>query len=240
MAERNETHELNTFKAFAKASGLPIRLDTIIKKNPPKPDIQCDVIGIGFLAFELVRIMDQKFANLCKKNKKTITELHTYLSDLSNVKKEIFNKLYSNALISINFLNACTFRQRKRIFPEIIDHLLTLDEQFKGTTFVDGKNLDLKDIRITRNRVANLRFRIDHADFFSDPIITALKSKFGKKYKTKYPIHLLAYIDITPMIPENIWLPSAEKLIQTSLQNSQFKKVWIFDIINGENKMIYP
>ena len=128
----------------------------------------------------------------------------------------------------------------KKIFPKIIDHLLTLDEQFGGTTFVDGKNLNLNDIRITRNRVANLRFRIDHADFFSDPVITALKSKFGKKYKTKYPIHLLAYIDITPMIPEDIWLPSAEKFIQTSIQDSQYKKVWIFDVINNQNIITYP
>ena len=116
MTEKNEIHELNVFKAFAKACELRISLKTIIKKYPPKPDIQCDVIGIGSLAFELVRIMDQEFANLCKKNKETVTGLHTYLSNLPNIKKEIFNKLYSNALISINFLNACTFRQRKKSF----------------------------------------------------------------------------------------------------------------------------
>ncbi|MBU0462519.1 MAG: hypothetical protein KKD21_03945 [Proteobacteria bacterium] len=95
MTEKNGIHELNAFKAFAKTCELPIRLDTIIKKYPPKPDIQCDVIGVGSLAFELVRIMDQKYSNLLKKNEETVMELRTHLSNLPKTKKEFFNKLYS-------------------------------------------------------------------------------------------------------------------------------------------------
>lgn len=239
MREKNEISELNTFKAFAKICELPIRIDTIEKKYPRNPDIQCEVTGIGFLAFELVQVMDQQYKNLLEKNRETRMELDTYRANLPKIKQDFLNELYPSAFIFIDFLKDQTKRQRKKLFSEIFDHLLTLDKQFEGTTYVNGKISNF-EIRITRCRAGSLRFSIAHGGSFSDPVMSALKSKFGKKYETKYPIHLLAYIDNTPMVPEHIWLPDAEQFIQEALQDSQFEKVWIFDAINNEIKMGYP
>ncbi|MBC8417577.1 MAG: hypothetical protein ISS67_04495 [Desulfobacterales bacterium] len=59
MADRHEKREITIFKAFAKVSSLQIIIDSIKKNTPPKPDIQCEVKGLGFLSFELIEIIDR-------------------------------------------------------------------------------------------------------------------------------------------------------------------------------------
>ena len=84
MADRHKKREITIFEAFAKICDLPIRLDTIKKKNPPKPDIQCEVSGKGLLAFELVELIDRNFANMFGKQIDTKKELSEYHSKLPN------------------------------------------------------------------------------------------------------------------------------------------------------------
>ena len=149
MTCQHEKTELTIFRAFAKICPLPIQFDSIQKMCPPKPDIECAISGDGLIAFELVEIIDQNFANLFAKQndtKKSISEFH---SKLPKEKKKHFDGKYSNAMIFPQFKNASTFRQREKIFPVIFDHLLKIDKQFEGDTF---KNLngELWDISISR------------------------------------------------------------------------------------------
>lgn len=242
MIERNEIQEIEIFKAFAKVCDLPFKLHTIKKKYPPEPDIKCDIVKSGSLAFELVQIMDQKFSNIYRKNKKTVEQLYIYCSNLPNKKKNDFEQLHSNSLISFDFQDNCTFRQREKLFPIIINHLLILDEQFEGyisDDFSKYKN-KLKSIRITKNRGSKLRFRINHANFFTDPVLPIISSKFEKKYDSELPIHLLAFIDITPMIPEYNWLSSIKEFVKVSMHKSEFKKIWIYDFPSNRIKLVYP
>lgn len=116
MTDRHKKKEFAIFKAFAEICGLPIKLDSVDKKNPPEPDILCEVSGNGLLAFELVEIIDRDFANTLVKQIATQNELKKYLSILPNAVRVKFNKLYSNALISILFKNSCTLRKRKKCF----------------------------------------------------------------------------------------------------------------------------
>jgi hypothetical protein len=71
MVDRHAKREITIFKAFANSCRLPIRQDTIKKMEPLKPDIQCEVEGTGFVAFELVEIIDRNYANMFGKQRDT-------------------------------------------------------------------------------------------------------------------------------------------------------------------------
>ena len=243
MIERNEKEEVEIFKAFANACELPFRLDSIKKTYPPNPDIQCEVSGTGLLAFELVQIMDQNYANLLKKNRDTRERLDEHLYNLPNKKKVCFDQLYSNATISLDFQNNCTFCQREKLLQKTIDHLLTLNEKFEGNTSVNiskNKDKDLLIIKISRNHFNRIRFRVNFASFFTDLTIPTISSKLKKTYKSEYPIHLLVHFNLTPMVPEDIRLSSVKDFFKNNKQKFQFEKIWIFDFQNKEIKFVYP
>lgn len=54
--------ELAVFQEFAERSGLPVIADTIQKRDPPEPDILCEVSGEGFVAFELKELCAEEIA----------------------------------------------------------------------------------------------------------------------------------------------------------------------------------
>jgi hypothetical protein len=57
-----ETHEQMIFKDFVRAAGLHVLLGSIHSKEPPLPDISCELDG-QLHYFELTRASDQKIAN---------------------------------------------------------------------------------------------------------------------------------------------------------------------------------
>jgi len=73
-----------------------------------------------------------------------------------------------------------------------------------------------------------------------DPSLAAIEMKLSKVYRTNFPIHLLAFIDLNPMLPDRIWLSNASDYIRNNIELSQFSKVWIFDFHKEEIKYSYP
>lgn len=66
--------EKNIFLKFLKISGLPISYESVLKRNPPEPDILCEHKEEGLIAFELVEICDSNIARFMS----TVTEGGTY------------------------------------------------------------------------------------------------------------------------------------------------------------------
>lgn len=242
MNDRHEKREIIIFKAFAKCCALPIRIGSIKKMPPPKPDIQCEVEGTGFLSFELVEIIDQNFANMVGKQIDTKKQLDEFHDNLPQAQRARFDQLYHNAFIFPRFRNTCTLHQRKQLFSKIFDHLQSLDPSFVGDTLEHVSNLKhkLTDINISRGRFNGPIFNCVPAGWIGDPTKKNTEKKFEKSYKTNFPLHLLSYIDLNPMFPDEVWLNDFKDFIQAPLKSSQFEKVWIFDVHKNNIKFQYP
>jgi len=242
MADRHENREIAVFKAFAEVSNLQISIDSIKKNTPPEPDIQCEVKGLGFLSFELVEIVDRNYANLHGKSYTTERELREYYLSLPQDLKDKFDRLYSNAMIFPHFENASTLRQRINLFPKIFDCLLSLDPKFIGVAFQDVPEFKskLKGINVYRGNFKGPIFDQPFAGSIGDPTIKRLNSKFQKKYQKNNSLYLLAYIDLNPMFPDDVWLNGTKDFVKKSLRTSQFERVWIFDFQQSAIKFVYP
>ena len=66
MADRLEQTvlELKVFAEFRERSGLRIGPASVAKRDPPEPDIFCEIEGRGGVAFELAALRDQKSAKI--------------------------------------------------------------------------------------------------------------------------------------------------------------------------------
>lgn len=119
---------------------------------------------------------------------------------------------------------------------------MTLDNQFEGDTFENTREYrdKLRGISISRGRFNGPLFDSVAAGSIGDPTVSAIRSKFGKRYESEHPLHLMGYIDLNPMFPEDIWLPSVEDFVKASIQKCQFEKFWIFDFQKNEIKFTYP
>ena len=58
MSQQADT-ELRVFKSFAQVSGLPVNFGSIENRDPPEPDIYCEISEVGPVAFELLEMLDQ-------------------------------------------------------------------------------------------------------------------------------------------------------------------------------------
>jgi len=244
MSAQQKEIEKKVFKAFCNVGDLPINIDSIENRNPPEPDIVCEVTGIGLLAFELTEIINSDYANNLNKQIYSINILSDYYSTLSMDQKKQFDKLYMNAMIFPRFQEECTMNKRKKVLPIIFEHLLSLDVKFEGITFenTDKYRRILSGIKITRGIFKGPLFDSNFATLFNDPTLPAIISKFNNSgsYKSEHPIHLLGYFDLQTRIPEEILLPSIGNFCEESIQKSKFVKIWIFDFQKGEIVFTYP
>ena len=60
--EEKSRRELNIFGDFVKCSGLSIDPNSVEKRNPPEPDILCEIGKEGLVAFELMESCDDSLA----------------------------------------------------------------------------------------------------------------------------------------------------------------------------------
>ena len=60
--DRHGLREKTIFLDFAKTCGLAIQLDSIEKREPPEPDILCQIDWEGAVAFEMVELIYQGLA----------------------------------------------------------------------------------------------------------------------------------------------------------------------------------
>jgi len=232
---------LKIFKSFARLCDLPIVGNSIEKRDPPEPDIKCDVKGIGAIAFELTELIDRGFANMVGKQIETKTELDNHYNGLDVREKEEFYRKYLDAIIFIHFENDYTLRQRKNLFPSIFKNLLSLNDGFEGDTLHNEPRFKkkLKWISISRG-VNGPIFDDVPVSTIGDPSVSAIKAKFLKQYSINHPLHLLSFIDLNPMFPDHIWLPNVMEYTEQNIKQSQFEKVWVFDFQKKEIKCRYP
>jgi len=66
MADRLEQAalELKVFAEFRERSGLRMVPASVEKRDPPEPDIYCEIDGRGGVAFELAALLDRKSAKI--------------------------------------------------------------------------------------------------------------------------------------------------------------------------------
>lgn len=228
--------ELSVFKNFVSASGLPILAKSIEKRDPPEPDILCEIVGDGLVAFELVELLESDFAESKNLFINTEVSLRKYYKNLPENDKAKFINKYNNATLYYSFYEKLNLRKRDKLFGQIFDHLLKLDDGFIGRNLNDKSIKGLKYIKIKRGNYNGPSFQVEHSGTFSNPIIEIIKKKTKKNYITNHTIELIVYIDQGCMLSDYDYNCYFNEL-NTLIENSHFRRIWIHD--NNRIQILY-
>ncbi len=106
----------------------------------------------------------------------------------------------------------CTFNQQPTYFELARNYPKAFSQQFFDTSNKQGYVMDDGDI------------------------ISMLKTKLGKTYVVKEPVHLLLYDDLGIALPNKV-VVGALKALLSKCKHIQFKNIWYF--ANGEALKIY-
>lgn len=227
------TRELTIFSRFSEVSGLPIKPDSIEKRKPPEPDILCTIEGEGPVAFEMVEIIDKDLARRTYGQIKVHQLLEKAYDSLPPVVHETFKNKFHNALIYVTFYYTASLHIREKSIPMILSMLVETDTEFVGILHPPTDSplsITVKYVSIGRGAFIGPCFDVAAVGSFADPTIERISTKFKKKYKTSYPVELLAYYELQPVLPESTWMPGVQEYVRQNLHDSLFRRVWIFDI----------
>lgn len=230
--------ERAVFLEFVPASGLTIDPESVKSRNPPAPDIVCEISGRGRVGFELTELIDQDFMarlSLLGKTKRHLSE--TWKSKLSDEDSSEFQRKYSNALLHFVYEDGATLRDREGATIIALQALLALADGIEGA--IPGPpelSPVIREVRISRGTFSGPILDVDSFGWLGDPTSEACRKKLSKHYECDYPIELLAYVEFDLLPPEGAWQGAIEELSE-SFTKSQFEKVWVFD--RGSQSVTY-
>lgn len=239
MAKQRD-NETNIFTRFAMLCPYKIDLDSIEQRDPPEPDISCNLSNGNTIAFELVESIDESLAKSFYDAFNLKQAFMDALEKMPIEKSILFNSNFQNASFYISFALGLTARKKNGLIPTILDHLLALEKTYEGTIDIHHileLNKTVRNIVVSRGRYVGPLFEIAAGGSFGEPCLYRVREKFNKKYKEVSDMELLVYFELQPGIPLDHWLPQVEKFIRENIRETKFKRVWIYSV--SKNKLIY-
>ena len=101
--DRHGLREQKIFLDFAKACRLVIQLDSIEKREPPEPDILCQMDQEEAVAFEMVELIDQGLAQQTYESIRLQQLLEDIYQNLPTSARTTIEKRFKNALVHVTF-----------------------------------------------------------------------------------------------------------------------------------------
>lgn len=241
-AQTQAETELQVFREFAAATQRPILYETISHRDPPEPDIVCEIVGEGLVGFELTELVDFDFMarlDWVVKTKKVLAQF--WKEQLSEFQSQSFGAKYDDAILYFHFGAAVGSRKRNARFFSIFEELLALPDGFIGEALkLDQRFLPvLERVRISRSRCVGPIFNVDNFDWLGDPTWETVSNKLSKTYGCTYPVELLAYIDLDVLPPEGVWRASLAEAA-AALDASDMSRLWVFDSNKHQILAVYP
>lgn len=243
--DKHASKELEIFKRFVEVCNLPIQPDSIEHRDPPAPDILCTVEGEGLVAFEMVELVPEEFA---QRTSDRVT-LRNYFKDaflgLPAAAQSEIKACFGNVLILVHFDQKTSLHVRQNAIRKILEKLHQMSRSLtrKKPSTRDLENSLRKLVGAVTIMIGDYDGPILHessATKFVDPTLKRVHQKFKKQYLTSTPIELLAYYDLHPIPPESHWVPELYAFLTGNLRNSDFRRVWVYDLRDHSIKFVYP
>ena len=229
--QTQEESELEVFCEFVASSGLPVRRGTLMHRDPPEPDITCEIEGEGLVGFEITELIDHKFLarlDLMANTQKALVDF--WQTALPLAQSAEFRRMYGHALLHFRFGSNVGHNERRAAFARIFEAMLALPDDFTGDALrLDTRFLPvLEVVYIRRGSFVGPALDVDNFGWIGDPTQTTILNKLSKTYACDYPIDLLAYVDWDILPPEGAWKAAAEEAAE-ALRASQLRRIWVFD-----------
>lgn len=236
-ADRQAPGELTVFRAFAQACPLPIKPESIAKRDPPEPDILCTVDGQGEVGFELTEVVDPGLARHFYSGLDLKRQLYDLYRQLPPAEQE---KIHGRS-VYVEFHQQPSARARERLLPEILHWVARQPADFEGNLVIPASSQPVvRQVRIWPAPQLIL-FDVRSRGGEHRPTIAAMESKLWKDFGREPPVELLAYSSIQVLdLPSERWFGDLDDMLNERLEPSPFRRVWVFNYASKTIAYIRP
>lgn len=246
MSDRHqeEQQELMVFAEFAKVCPLRLLPDSAQKRQPPEPDILCDLELSEMLAFELVSAEDVTREDAHPESVPWTKKLNDSMKLQNSLYREYREALAAGHInqperfkfhtFYVEFEGDANCRQRMRAMPRVIELLNQHDPESNSITEWPIRSIWCRPWP----QLNGLDEGPDGPSFYvgspcgARPYITErIKEKLTKNYDSKNKIHLLAWS--TTATASEFYGLGRDKQLANLLQSNgmgQFDRIWVFGL----------
>ncbi|NOT86872.1 MAG: hypothetical protein HOP03_01655 [Lysobacter sp.] len=233
--------ELEVFRSFVRICPLEIDDGSIESRSPPQPDIHCVSRSGKEMAFEITRLIDQQTLRRIDIQELTKGALRQFYLGLPSDEKCRFDERYHYAFISFDFSPGSSMDQRRKIFRSAFDILLSCRQYLSEFVIRFDPDLmpTLHTIRVKKTTLDGPSFYVSGFGYLTDPTRYAISAKFGKSYEANCQIELLAYVD-WDLLPDEQEFKLAAREVCNNIDESAFRRVWIYNLVKNEIVFVFP
>lgn len=237
MVDRHAKGELTVFRSFMSACPLAIIPNSIRKRQPPEPDILCEIDGGDLLAFEITEIVDPGVARRLYSRLELENQFQAACRKLPHPKQEIFEL----RAVSVAFREEASQRAKEKIVPTIIQWVIEAGSGCHGDlTIPNSATKIVRRVKVRPDELVGPTFSVSGFGSYGDTTVETIANKLNRTYEGDSPKELLVYYGIQGEHPKELWQPQLERLLVDEFSGSPFRRVWVFNFGSGEILYVYP
>jgi hypothetical protein len=244
------------FAAFADDAeqyfGFTVLPETISSRQPPEPDILCQVADQGPVAFELVEILEQDAAELTSKMSTLREALLEHQGVLIPEDIEQLTRKFALSRVAIGFDYDKPLRELQAAIPKIYTWLIhVVDGKAPGEAVVPVVPTELRGavrfvhLQPSPHAEIDVHFSLSLGN---TPFSRVSRKLVCNRYSTDVPIELLAYSHDQPWLSDESWIATAKStftpLMDDSIRRGHIRRIWVYNVAERRTarafKMVYP
>lgn len=239
-----EEEERKTFEFLVSLTAMVVVPGSIQQNPPPSPDIECQIEGMGPMAFELVAL-DAEYTRTRLNQWRATREIwDRALRSWPEKEQKMLLADCGNISLSLSIDEKTGTKARTEIMKEIQARLLTKEAGFKGELFEQDDDYPegLEGARTFRDEITDgPRIYAPSAGPWLAPQIDKIREKLAEKnYRTERPLELIAYATHDEADGHVNSLAMIDECVQRHLAGSRFRRVWVFNRHFGQLVHVYP
>jgi hypothetical protein len=232
MGQQDKARDKDLFLEFASVAGLKVCRAQIETPDPPQPDVVAEIEGEGRVTYELGEIIDQDLARNYRLSAETFTAIREFHAAMPPERCVTFDTRFSASNIIFRFSEQADLSKRCRALPAAFDLLLVAGIPKNGRLQMFGPHLEnvLESVHILATTIGTGPvFDACCPKCFDPSALSILKKKLTKTYSTQHPLELILHSDQRGLHAETFWLPPVSAHVESHLEHSPFRRVWLFE-----------
>jgi hypothetical protein len=228
-----QEQEFRIFEVLAPLAGINVVPGSIIQARPPAPDIQCDVVGIGHMNFELLALDDESTRKRLSNMFNTKSAWARSLRGIPPAELARIQAEFANVHLSVHFDEMAGTRDRSAALSAIQKELLRLPSGYAGPLFTDiTLPARLHSVSIFRTkRTDGPNVSAPSAGYWMPPQLNKIEEKLlEKSYTFTAPLELFAYSPHDEPDGHINSLDEIQACINRNLPGSLFTRVHVFNL----------
>ncbi|MCH8824247.1 MAG: hypothetical protein IH984_12180 [Planctomycetes bacterium] len=206
MADRHAKGELAVFYSFMSACTLEIIPNSIRKREPPEPDILCEIQGGSPLAFEISEIVYPAVARRLYSKLELEKQFRETCEKLPHDDQEILKQ----RSVFVAFNEKASQRAKENIVSTIVQWVIGAGREYLGELTIPNSATNIvRLVRVRQDELLGPTFFVSGAGTYLDTTIETIANKLSRNYEGSSPKELLVFYGIQGDHPNKAVVTSA-------------------------------